>query len=157
MLVPEGQTPILVNNTIVAEPGWIEGGAVWVGGFDDGVQFFNNISAAFLTSGLTAGAVYCDGTASQQPPTLTDNDAVSGLQGTCASQTNQNGNISANPKFVNPSKRNYQLQVGSAAINAGTNSAPDLPKKDLAGHPRIVGGTIDMGAYEYQGNGSDWR
>ena len=28
MLVPEGQSPILVNNTIVAEPGLAQGGAL---------------------------------------------------------------------------------------------------------------------------------
>jgi hypothetical protein len=53
--------------------------------------------------------------------------------------------------FVSPSKHNYQLQEASRAINAGDNNTPDIPKEDLAHHPRIVGGTIDMGAYEYQG------
>jgi len=150
--VVEGQVgPTLVNNTIVGATGISEGSAVFAGGFDDQVQFFNN-----LMIGLSGeNAVYCDGTYSQQPPTFTNNDAYSpqgtGLQGTCASQGNQNGNISKNPKFVSPAKRNYQLRSGSRAINAGTNSAPDLPKKDLAGHPRIVGGTIDIGAYEFQG------
>jgi hypothetical protein len=157
-LVPSGSVgPTLVNNTIVGGSGANQGSAVFAGGFDNQVQFFNN-----LLIGLSGqNAVDCDGTYSQQPPTFTNNDAYSpqgtGLQGTCASQSNQNGNISANPKFVNPSKQNYQLRAGSPAINAGTNSAPDLPKKDLAGHPRIVGGTIDMGAYEYQGTQDDRR
>jgi parallel beta-helix repeat protein len=156
----EGQNPILLNNTIVGEPGWIQGGAIWVGGFDDGVQFLNNIAVG-IPGAPTAGAIYCDGTFSQQPPIFTNNDAYSGngtaLQGTCASQSNQNGNISADPKFVDLVKQNYKLRAGSPAINAGTNSAPDLPKKDLAGHARIVGGTIDMGAYEYQGKKSARR
>ena len=30
-------------------------------------------------------------------------------------------------------------------------SAPTVPSTDLAGNPRIVGGIIDMGAYEYLG------
>lgn len=151
-LVPSGSMgPTLVNNTIVGATGVAQGSAVFAGGFDNQVQFFNN-----LMIGLSGqNAVECDATYSQQPPTFTNNDAYSpkgtGLQGTCASQSNQNGNISANPKFVSPSKHNYQLLAGSPAINAGTNSAPDKPKKDLAGRPRIVGGTIDMGAYEYQG------
>ena len=151
--MPQGQNPILVNNTIVAEPGLAEGGAVWIGGFDDGVQFFNNVSIASPAEPV-GSAIYCDGTYSQQPPTFTNNDAYSdngtGLQGTCANQSNQNGNFSANPQFINPTKRNYQLRAGSPAINTGSTSAPDLPKKDLAGHPRVVNGKIDMGAYEHQ-------
>jgi parallel beta-helix repeat protein len=149
--VPEQSVgPLLVNNTIIGGSGVPQGSAVWAGGFDDQVQFFNN-----LMIGLSGqNAVDCDGTYSQQPPTFTNNDAYSpkgtGFQGTCASQSNQNGNISASPKFVDPAKRNYQLLAGSHAINAGTTSAPDLPKKDLAGHRRIVDGKIDMGAYEHQ-------
>jgi parallel beta-helix repeat protein len=150
--VVEGQVgPTLVNNTIVGATGISEGSAVFAGGFDGQVQFFNN-----LMIGLSGqNAVYCDGTFSQQPPTFTNNDAYSpkgtGLQGTCVSQVNQNGNISSNPKFLSPAKHNYQLLAGSPAINKGTNSALHKPKKDLAGHPRIVGRIIDMGAYEYQG------
>jgi hypothetical protein len=54
------------------------------------------------------------------------------------------------------SNKNLRLQATSPAIDAGDNSAPDLPKKDLAGKPRIVDGDgdgdtiIDMGAYEFQ-------
>jgi Right handed beta helix region len=141
---------ILVNNTIVGGTGVSQGSAVWAGGFDSQVQFFNN-----LLIGLSGqNAVECDSSYSSQPPTFTNNDAYSpggtGLQGTCASESNQNGNISLDPLFVKPSTNKYQLQSGSPAINAGDNSAPDLPKKDLAGKTRIVGGTVDMGAYEFQ-------
>ncbi len=150
-LVPSGSPgPILVNNTIVGGTGATQGSAVWAGGFDNQVQFFNN-----LLIGLSGqNAVECDGSYSSQPPTFTNNDAYSpggtGLQGTCASESNQNGNISADPLFVKPSTNKYQLQSGSPAINAGDNSAPDLPKRDLAGKTRIVGGTVDMGTYEFQ-------
>jgi hypothetical protein len=157
-LVPEGDRgPLLVNNTIVGGPNVVQGSAVFAAGFDNQVQFFNN-----LIIGLSGqNAVDCDGTYQQESPTFTNNDAYSpngtGLQGTCVSQGDQNGNISKNPRFVSPSERDCQLLATSPAINAGTNSAPDLPKKDLAGHPRIVGGTIDIGAYEYQGKESDWK
>ena len=153
--VPEGQndTPVLVNNTIAAEPGLTQGTAVWVGGFDNQVQFFNNIMVGISVT-LTTSVVYCDGTYSQQPPTFTNNDAYSsgsGLQGTCADQNLGNGNLSVDPQFVMWMRSNFQLQSTSPVINAGTNSAPDLPSTDLAGNPRIVGGVVDMGAYEYQG------
>ena len=60
------------------------------------------------------------------------------------------GNISADPLFVNAAKVNFQLQSGSPALDAGNNSAPHLPAKDLAGKPRIVDAIVDIGAYEFQ-------
>jgi hypothetical protein len=78
-----------------------------------------------------------------------------GFDGTCAQLGTQNGNISADPKFKNNTS-NFRLRPTSPAIDTGTNSAPNLPSKDLSGQPRIVDGdgngtaTIDMGAYEFQ-------
>ena len=149
--MPSGSTgPVLVNNTIVGGNGATQGSAVWAGGFDSQVYFYNNL----LIGLATQNAVYCDATYSSVPPVFTNNDAYSpsgsGLDGTCASEQGQSGNISADPLFVNASKRNYQLQSTSPAINAGDNSAPNIPKKDLAGKIRIVGGVIDLGAYEFQ-------
>ena len=150
-LVPSGVTgPLLVNNTIVGGTAVTQGSAVYASGFDSQVLFYNN-----LLIGLTGqNAVYCDSSYSTTPPVFTNNDAYSpsgsGLTGTCASQEGTSGNISVDPLFVSTKKNNYQLQSGSLAINTGDNSAPDIPTKDLAGKPRIVGGIIDMGAYEFQ-------
>jgi len=148
--IPSGVDIVLVNNTIVGGSGVTQGSAVWAGGFDSSVVLYNN-----LMVGLSGqNAVYCDGTYSSQPPVFTSNDAYSpsgsGLLGTCASEQGTNGNISADPLFVKATTHNYQLQSTSPAINTGDNSAPNIPKKDLAGKTRIVGGTIDMGAYEFQ-------
>ncbi|HYM77408.1 MAG TPA: right-handed parallel beta-helix repeat-containing protein [Candidatus Dormibacteraeota bacterium] len=150
--MPSGSTgPVLVNNTIVGGTGaTTQGAAVWAGGFDNQVLFYNN-----LLVGLTGeNAVFCDSTYSTLPPVFTNNDAYSpsgtGLMGTCASEEGTTGNISADPLFVNATKNNYQLQSGSPVINVGDNSAPDILQKDLLGKPRIVGGIIDMGAYEFQ-------
>jgi hypothetical protein len=77
-----------------------------------------------------------------------------------------NGNIDGNtdPEFVSPvaaglsTGGDYHLRLGSPAVNEGNNtyfdagSTPDLHliTTDLSNNPRIVGGTIDMGAYESQ-------
>ncbi|NNJ10300.1 hypothetical protein EKD04_008165 [Chloroflexales bacterium ZM16-3] len=55
------------------------------------------------------------------------------------------GNIDAAPLFM---PGNLRLQAASPAINAGINTG--VAATDLAGNPRIVGGTVDMGAYEVQ-------
>ena len=51
------------------------------------------------------------------------------------------------PLFVG--NDNYHLKLSSPCINTGDNSAPSLPATDKDGNPRISGGTVDMGAYEY--------
>ena len=62
--------------------------------------------------------------------------------------TNGVGNITLPPLFVAyPS--NLRLQSNSPCINAG-NNAYVTTTTDLDGRPRIVGGAVDMGAYEFQ-------
>ena len=63
--------------------------------------------------------------------------------------TNGVGNISNDLVFVNAAAGNYHLSSGSPCINAG-NNAYVVGSTDLDGRPRIIGGTVDMGAYEYR-------
>jgi len=67
--------------------------------------------------------------------------------------TNAVGNITNAPLFVDYAGGNLRLQSNSPCINAG-NNAYVTSATDLDGNPRIVSGTVDVGAYEYQGPGS---
>ncbi len=67
--------------------------------------------------------------------------------------TNGVGNITNAPLFVSPDTGDFHLQPASPCINAG-NNAFSSGTTDLDGNPRIVGGTVDIGAFEFQGSGS---
>ena len=59
------------------------------------------------------------------------------------------GNFTNAPLFLNLTGGDFHLQSNSPCINAGNNSYVTTTN-DLDGNPRIVGGTVDVGAYEYQ-------
>ena len=50
---------------------------------------------------------------------------------------------------VNFAAGNFRLQSNSPCINAGNNLSTPF-ENDLDGNPRTSGGTIDIGAYEFQ-------
>lgn len=84
-----------------------------------------------------------------------------GLNGSIFYTGMYQNNIDTTPLFVFPSAgsgigyngvtADWSLQIGSPCINAGTpdTTGLGLPAIDVAGNPRIRGGRIDIGAYEY--------
>jgi hypothetical protein len=156
-------SPILVNNTIVGNSAAaagtpLTGPQVDLPNFDTSSYFANNIVV-----GVDSGsAVECEFTSmpSGTAGFFRNNDAYSpkgsGLGGGCSHEAVRNGNISVDPKFVNPNGPDYSLLGSSPTIDAGTNAAPDLPVYDIDAQPRILAGksgklTVDMGAFEYSG------
>jgi hypothetical protein len=62
-------------------------------------------------------------------------------------------NIDSIPGFVDPENGNFQLVWDSPCINKGDpdSTGTHLPDFDLAGNERIFEGTVDIGAYEFNG------
>ncbi len=59
------------------------------------------------------------------------------------------GNIDADPLFVNPDHRDYHLSIDSPCINAGDPCYSNEPEEtDIDGDPRVIGGRIDIGPDE---------
>jgi hypothetical protein len=81
------------------------------------------------------------------PNMIFANNDVDGFFATPA----QSGDIIKDPKFINPVNGNFRLMGDSPARDAGENSPPGTTRNvDLDGNPRVVFGTVDMGAYEIQ-------
>jgi parallel beta-helix repeat protein len=62
----------------------------------------------------------------------------------------ENNCFSNAPQFVAPEVTNYTLYISSPCINIGCNSlVPPQSVSGLGGNPRILEGTVDLGAYEW--------
>jgi hypothetical protein len=62
---------------------------------------------------------------------------------------NGGGNLSTPPLFLYAPDGIFHLRPASPAINAGTNLPGLSARTDLHGSPAILGGTVDLGAYEF--------
>ncbi len=160
-LVPSGALgPLLVNNTI-ADNDAIQGpgSGVLADGFDENTLLINNIIiAAPGLSGASGQTAMSCGHFRVNMPILEFNNIFS-LQGdayasNCNNQTGINGNISADPLFVDAVWGDYRLRIGSPSADAGDNTAPNLPDTDFDKNERILDGdgdgvaTVDIGAIE---------
>ena len=156
-LVPSSSVgPRITNNTIVDNDGAL-GSAICADGFDQRVQMVNNI----IVSKPGQTAIFCGNLQHTEfePPIIKFNNvyAPSGIaySGVCTNQTSDNGNISADPLFMDEWNEDYQLSLASPAIDAGDTTVEGLPATDITGNNRIVDGylntiaLVDLGAYEF--------
>src|SRR5262249_49484149 len=130
-----------------------------VSGVDTRHAIYNNVIIG--KGGQTA--FYCRNSSSTPSPVLNTSDVWSpqglGFGGTGQDPTGLHGNISVDPLFMRNAfgdvAGDYHLAMASPAIDAGDNTAPQIPAADLDGNPRITDGNqdgnarIDMGSYEY--------
>jgi archaellum component FlaF (FlaF/FlaG flagellin family) len=147
----------IVNNTIAGNTAQGDGSAFFG-------AFFTTTGPMTVTNNLiisntSQAALGCRLFDTTHPPVFSFNDVFSpsgpSYGKNCVDQTGANGNIAADPLFVNSNGGNYDLRVGSPAIDVGNNAAPNLPAKDIDGDNRIINATglpaaiIDIGADEY--------
>ena len=154
----QGQ-PAFVNNTIADNSAGV-GTQLYIDAADGNVEIANNLLIDFTGS----GAVFC-GSTSGQIPVFNHNDVFSvqsstgaaapAYTGACPDTTGTNGNLQADPNFVDHVSGNFHLQPGSVALDAGDNLAANLPVTDVEGNPRLAAsnsatcsGIVDLGAYE---------
>ena len=79
-----------------------------------------------------------------------DNVAASTLSHCCVPQPLPGpGNIDADPLFLDPAAGDFRLATNSPCLDAGSHAPWMDGTLDRAGHLRVVGPAIDMGAYEH--------
>lgn len=142
---------LLLNNTITDNTG-TQGSAVFTSAFNDNTSIQNNV----IIGQAGVDSVFCESFNNNTPPPFTANDVfVAGALpygGICSDQTGLQGNISADPLFVDTAVDNFHLQPASPAINTGNNTARiALPATDIDGNTRVFNNTVDIGAFEFQG------
>ncbi len=151
--VSSGSLPqTFINNTIVSNTALDNTSGIYTTGFGQNATFTNNI----VVGASDQTAVTCNSTYSSLSPLFSYNDSYSASgqawSGICDSTSNP-GNVSLDPLFVNATS-DFHLQTGSPVIDAGSNSAPNLPTTDFDSNTRIWDGnndcvsTVDLGAYE---------
>src|SRR6516162_912985 len=137
--LPVDSAPVVINNTIVGNPVGISASINGLGIFENNILFNNDI-------GVSVGGNF-----------VWANNLVYGgsMLYTGQDLTGANGNISADPLFVDPPNGDFHLQSLSPAIDAGDNAAPFMPMVDFDGNTRIVAGhaggpvVVDIGAFEF--------
>ncbi len=142
---PSGTSPRVANNTIVGNSAGI---STWNPAYSILHLYKNNIIV-----GNNIGFEVESGTLPSD--TIWQNNLVYGNVTNYSGVSNQtgiNGNISADPLFFDPANNDYHLCLGSPAIDAGDPTGLTLPATDFDGNPRVIGGMIDIGAYEFDPN-----
>ncbi|MCX6922896.1 MAG: hypothetical protein NT154_06750 [Verrucomicrobia bacterium] len=125
----ESLSAVVTNCTLIGNSAYFDGGGTYVGTLNNCIVYYN--TATWAANCYVESTVnYCCTT-----------PAPGGV-----------GNITNAPLFVDYVDGNLRLQHDSPCINAG-NNAYVVGTTDLDGNPRILGGTVDIGAYEFQGAG----
>jgi len=108
----------------------------------------NGGGIAVDTSCTIANSIILDNTVDGGDPNWSKGPGGTAVYNCSSPALSGDGNIGTNNAFfVNASAENWRLTSVSPCVNAGTNAYAS--SYDLDGNPRITGGTVDMGCYEF--------
>jgi hypothetical protein len=139
----------VINNTIVnndATPSTRgDAAGILLYGYDHPAVFANNIVAFNIGKGITMDQY------ATTLPILHGNDVFGNAAANyqrIPDPTGTDGNISADPLFVDRPGGDYHLLPGSPAVDTGGDTVVPQGAVDLDGALRIQGAHVDIGAYE---------
>jgi uncharacterized repeat protein (TIGR01451 family) len=156
-IAPSPTLATLTNNTITENSASVRGGGVWLGLTEDNqtADLYNNI--VWNNRAPQGADLFVDndgnGNLLRSPVNLFHNDFDQSPEGifiTVPFLIDPSNLDNEEPRFVDASAGDYHLQADSPVIAQGTNDAPGLPPTDKDGNPRVVGGVVDLGAFEFQ-------
>jgi len=133
--------PAIESCTIVSNSTAGAGGGVWQGNgggvrLTNSIIYFNKATTAPDLSATITPGYSC-------APLLT---------------AGTNGNINTDPQLADiTGGSDYSLLLGSPCIDIGTTLAWMSSATDLAGTPRLLGSTVDMGCYEFASTAGAYR
>ncbi len=125
------------NCTLTGNSASSYGGGAYCGLLNNCIAYYN---AAPTNPNFDDGA----------PPWATSSGSIFAYGCTTPLPRGGAGNFTNAPLFVDYSGGNLRLQTNSPCINSGNNAAA-VGATDLDGRARLVGGTVDVGTYEFQG------
>lgn len=142
-LLINNASPNMVNNTIVGNVATNGGGIACI--YASKPPLSNNI-VAFCSSGI-----YC---ATGSVPTTSYNCVFGNTSYDWQGVQPGSTTVSKDPLFADRAHGDYHLTVLSPCFNRGDSSAAGMPTVDLDGETRVLLGTVDIGADEYNGPAS---
>ena len=135
LFTDDHSSPRLTNSTL------------WGNVAENGAGMYSNSSAPTLINSIVWGNWPDQVSSEASTVSITYSD----IQGVHFGE----GNISADPLFVDAANGDFHLGPGSPCIDVGSNAAPDLPLYDFEGDDRVQDGdddgtaTVDMGVDEF--------
>jgi hypothetical protein len=140
---------LLINNTLVKNGAQFAGNVYATSDTSDPCRLTNNI----ICSATSGGGIFVDTQDSFTQMAFNDvwNNTAGDYVGLDKSGTD--GNISQDPRFVDPVNNDYHLQDISPCINTGDpNLLPLIGQLDFYGNSRLYAKRVDIGAAEYSDN-----